>query len=124
MPRAPAHARALNSFHRLSEEVNVGKLAVLLAVVIAVAGPLTINAAPGNPLSELKREEVKFRGMYSQLDTWNCNLGEQNSEDPNYVDLDGMLDALNRRREAAYRRRGQSTPESFSFTCDEDEDEG
>ncbi|NUN49179.1 MAG: hypothetical protein HUU15_10165 [Candidatus Brocadiae bacterium] len=62
--------------------------------------------------------------MYGQLDTWNCNLGEQNSEDSNYVDLDGMLDALNRRREAAYRRRGQSTPESFSFTCDEDEDEG
>jgi hypothetical protein len=83
----------------------LGKIAVVAVLLLGLALPTFLDAAPGNQAGELAREEVMFQGMIDQL----CNMYDNGD----YQGLEAAIDSLNARRNAAYRRRGRPLPESL-----------
>ncbi|NUN49178.1 MAG: hypothetical protein HUU15_10160 [Candidatus Brocadiae bacterium] len=104
----------------------MGKFIVVLAVLLGAFAPALISAAPGNPMAELGREEIKFQGMYNQLNDWYCSAGggpRAVTSGGNGINFDSLMRSLNARREQAYRRRGRSVPEPFRYECEGQEPE-
>jgi hypothetical protein len=91
----------------------VGKTAVFVLLLVAVALPSWLFAAPGNSAGELAREEVMFQGMIDQL----CSMQQ------NGANIEAALQSLNNRRNAAYRKRGRPVPESLDCESDDDDDD-
>lgn len=105
----------------------MGKFIIVLAVLLGAFAPALISAAPGNPTAELGREEIKFQGMYNQLNDWYCSTGggprDAIKGGGNEVNFEDLLRSLNTRRAQAYRQRGRSVPEPFSYECEGEEPE-
>jgi hypothetical protein len=78
----------------------VGKIAVICVILLGVAVPAMLSAAPGNPSGELAREEAAFQGMFDQL----CRLSASGGS------YEAAMNAINARRRAAYQRRGRPYP--------------